>query len=490
MIASTDKPTEEARAAGETASPRKKAVLKQPSGSVAWGPSAGTAVGCWPSHYCPTTTERDGTCEYPYWQMLCWGAPPVYRLMRNHPTIALARSTVVGPVIGSAWDLDWDDDANERAIEWVTNEILPLRRSVMRDAVRTVDYGYQPFAIPWEMKDGMMVPRVRALLPDITTILEDKHGDFAGVRNGSQTFNNLESWVPALDGEAGYKYGRSRYENIRDTGWAGWLDTMVRAKNLESKLSGIIPIVMHPPGGSEDEDGNQVRFRDSAVTALRELYNGVGVALETIPFLPEDIMDEPKLANMPLFKVDFLDAGSVSPAMIGFIAKLEYWDKLLFRGLLRGERTGLEAVSAGSRADSEQHTDTGTADSEEVDAELTSQFQAVVNTALRLNFPGQEGKIRLKAAPLLKRKLQVFRELMSRLVSVPELAVEVARSLDMDAIFAQMSLPQLRKFTVEAAMESMNNDPVNSTKGDPKREQKTREGAEKVADILSALSPQ
>jgi hypothetical protein len=396
---------------------------------------------------------------YPYWQMMLWGHEPVYRLMMAHPTIALARYVVTGPVRASSWDWTGPDGSQKTdpPARWLADNILPLRRKVMRDAIRCIDYGWQPFSVIWTIRDGMYVPDVRPLLPDSTDVLQDEYGRFAGLENHGENeskptkFNDLESWAPTLDAEAGYAYGRSRFENIRTTAWANWLDVAMKAAQLQQKISGIVPIVTHPPNGYEDEDGEFVDFQTAAQTILSELPNGRGVSIEAALDVKQILGDHPEIAGelskLKLFDVQFLDAGSVSPAVQGFISTLEYWDKLLFRGMLRGERSGLEAVAAGSRADSEQHTDTGVADSEAIDADLTEQFdERVVRTALRLNFGEDVARqYHVISTPLLKWKQQVFRNLLERLVSVPSLAIDVAKALDMPAIFAQMSLPTLKE---------------------------------------------
>lgn len=434
-----------------------------------WGFTQPSACGSYRAVDGAATTTQ--ACEFPYWHMLLWGVEPVYRLMRNHPTLALARYIVTGPILASPWDYTWTDglekprntrkmDESDPAVRFLKQEILPLRRKVMRDAIRAVDFGWQPFATPWEIRNGLYVPGVTPLLPDSTTVLLDGT-KFAGLENQGESgdpvkFNNLESWAPSLDGEAGYPYGRSRYENIRDTAWAGWLNTVMRMREVELKLAGIIPIVSHAPNGYIDDDGNAVNYSDEANTVLQELPQGRGIRLEAL-FDPREVMDKApeladKISKLKVIDVDFYDAGSVASSLQGFISTLEYYDKNIFRGMLRGERSGLEAVAAGSRADSEQHSMMGAADSESIDADITESFdEHVVFTTLRLNF-GEETARRLHvvSTPLQEWKKQVFLQVITRLVSIPSLAADFAKALDVDAMLGQMSLPQIREFVVTA----------------------------------------
>jgi hypothetical protein len=247
--------------------------------------------------------------------------------------------------------------------------------------------------------------------------------------------------------------------NLRTKAWAPWLNTVLRMRELESKFRGIIPIVTHAPNGEPDADGNYVSYAEGANTILEELPRGHGVRIESLVD-PRELLDKDAdvvkiVASLKAINVDFLDAGSVTPAVTGFISLLEYWDKQLFRGMLRPERAGLEAVAAGSRADSEQHTETGAADSEAIDADLTASFdEHVVRTALRLNFGEEKARrIHVISTPLLKWKQQVFREMLTRLVSIPDIAVAVANYLDVPAMFSQLSLPTLKKEFGDIVME-------------------------------------
>lgn len=410
--------------------------------------------------YSERSIDSATPCDYPYWHMMLWGTEPVYRLIRSDPTVSLARYIVLGPVVESTWDITWADGFPEShpAIQWTKDVILPMRRCIMREAVRCFDFGYQPFAIRWEIEDGKYVPYPRPLLPESTTILEDERGNFAGVKNQGEgkevTLNNLESWVPSLDGEAGYKYGRSRYENIRTTAWANWLETLVRMNALQNKLSGIIPIVETSPDGYIDDDGNAVNFSTEGNTLLENLQRANGVRIERAMSVSETLKehaDHPhidKLIAAADIGLRFYDAGNVSQALPGFIQKLEYLDKLKFRGVLRPERAGLEAVAAGSRADSEQHTATGAADSESIDADLTESFdKGPYYTALRLNFGEDVAKrLHLVASPLQERKQAIFWKFLDRVMSSdPDVATAVSQIGDVDAILSQVYLPTLKK---------------------------------------------
>ncbi len=449
------------------------------------------------------STETGATLAnigFPYWHMMLWGTESVYRLIASDATVALARSIVLEPVVASTWDMTWSDDLSDThaAIQWTKDVILPMRRAVMQEAIHCFDFGYQPFSVSWEIVDGRYIPMCKPLLPEATTILEDKYGNFAGVKNRGDNgdevkLSNLESWVPSLDGEAGYKYGRSRYENIRTTAWANWLETLVRMNTLQDKLSGIIPIVRHSPDGYTDDNGNVVNYATEANTLLSSITQMQGVRIEGSLAIADILKDHPeiadKLVDLSPIDVDFYDAGNVSQALPGFVQKLEYLDKLKFRGLLRPERSGLEAVSAGSRADSEQHTATGTPDSESIDAKLTASYDAgPYRTAIRLNF-GEDvaRRIRVISGPLQERKQATAWKFLDRAMSSdPDVATAMALTADIDAMLTQTNVPSLKRnfadVLAEVKEEKQKNAAANKPATPPQQQ------AEKVSAIQMALA--
>jgi hypothetical protein len=216
--------------------------------------------------------------------------------------------------------------------------------------------------------------------------------------------------------------------------------------------------VRYSPDGHETDntDGTteRVKYQTEAQTLLSNLTYAAGVSIERALSVTETLAEHgehphiDKLLEASDIDVDFYDAGNVSQAMPGFIQKLEYLDKLKFRGVLRPERSGLEAVAAGSRADSEQHTATGAADSESIDADLTASFdEGPYRTAIRLNF-GEEvaRRIHLVASPLQERKQAIFWKFLDRVMSSdPDVATAMALTGDVDAMLTQSNVPSLKR---------------------------------------------
>lgn len=390
---------------------------------------------------------------YPYWCMPFVGDYWTYRMILDHPTVRLVRALVMQPIAASTWSIESDPGSNEQAHQWCMDNILKYRREIVGHALRMLDFGNYPFSIVWLMEAGKyIIDNFKAMLPDLTIQLQDQHGNFAGIVNQDVEFNELESIVFRHDAEPGNPYGRPRLENLRTTAWPMWLNTAMKSEDLATTLSGIIPIVTVPGGGYYDESGQPVYYVDEGAAIVDNLPQGNGVVIQSAAFSIEDLRNTPELAGTKLIDVDFYDAGNYSAALEGFINRMEYADKLIFRGYYRSERTGTEATQAGSRADSAEHGKVGVLDDESIDDDIAH----VVNTGplyngLTLNFGREEAwKHRIKTPPLGDRKREVFEDLVASMMKNDVIAVELVKILDVDRILRDVDVPAMGKLTAEA----------------------------------------
>jgi hypothetical protein len=208
--------------------------------------------------FAPGISETAGLLGgvWPGWSSLLCGTYGTYRAMARHPTIAKSTSDALSPVLGSAWMVDADEDAPQAAKDWVTDNIVRHWQRVIAHAARSVILGNSPFEVVWASEGGNFVIRdFVPLLPDATSVMRDDggRGPFAGIQNGQAKLARAECLYvlnrsDAISDEPGDDYGRSRYENFRDTAWTGWLDTARKLAELEDRVSGVIPIIIVPTG--------------------------------------------------------------------------------------------------------------------------------------------------------------------------------------------------------------------------------------------------
>jgi hypothetical protein len=365
------------------------------------------------------------------------GSYPNYRLMRKNPIIALAESIVLGPLDGGAWMYKKrDESAPDAWVKMVEDNFERLRPDVVAECSEGVPLGCQPFEIVWKFREGMYaIDYLKGLDQEYTSIVVDKSGRLAGITQGGiDTALDLnKSFVYTHLLRRGKYHGEPRLENVRDTAWASWMHTMGEMRKLRTKLAGIIPIGYVPPGGPDPANPSDT-YMLRMQSLLPMLAKGMGVVFEHLGFSIDDVAARPELLKESLTKIDFYDAGNVAAAQGGMIEDLTHSEMLLFAGMLRSARTGLESQH-GSRADATQHTDTGIADSERIDREIARQLSAgPVNALLTLNF-GEKARdaVYITPVPLIDRKREVLQALVEQIIALPGIGEEVLNKvIDVD----------------------------------------------------------
>lgn len=371
------------------------------------------------------------------------GTYATYRVMRGHPTIALARAMLFASILAGQAGVEADKDAPAAWSDLITDEILPLRAKYLSDSCFSIDYGNQPFEIIWGLKNGYLVPvRFKPLLPDLTQAILDKGGTQIGIHNTNVDLYRFKYLMVTNDAEADNPYGRSRLENIRKD-WARSELLDDEAMRAAKKIAGVLAIIRHPPGGYRDVNGKLISYQANAAIALRALTTGMGITLETIGFDTADLRNNPDLAKLSMTDVDFYDAGSIAASLTGFTDRQQYYDGRMFRGMLKPERSGLEA-KGGTKADAEAHGDVGMVDNEQVNMHLHDALnKGPVDDTLELNFgPKARGKVRIKPSPLRDINAAGDNLILQGIQKYPALFEMFLSQVDVDAIATRRNIPK------------------------------------------------
>jgi len=385
------------------------------------------------------------------------GTYETYRRISGHPTIALARSIVLSPVYRNDWAWTLRPDAPREWLDFARQVIAPLRHQLMRDGLRALDYGWAGGEIVWEERDGRMcIARVKPLLPDITTILTDDNGNFAGLENrgaGSEPVTLLadqgKTFLYTYDGEADDLYGRSRHENIRHQAWGPSLQVAERLGQYLRKVAGLVIQLHYPEGTSRDAAGAERSNDFLAQQILDAVSQGRSVRLPNLFASvsadgsdPRSLETAAALAGKSQWVLSAFEAGASDHAK-GLLDTLAYLDKLMFRGWLRPERVGLEAEH-GSRADATVHTDTGLLDSELIDLDFAAAVNTqLVNPLLVANFgPAARDAVAIDPNPLADDAAVTNRAIIQSLLANQKLGKKVAKRIDIDALLADLAVPQ------------------------------------------------
>ncbi|HUU96335.1 MAG TPA: hypothetical protein VM487_11390 [Phycisphaerae bacterium] len=343
-----------------------------------------------------------------------------YRKMRAHPTIALARAIAQAPnmTAGYAVQLDEDDDAIHDAVETMLDALWPF---LIHNAMFALDYGWQPFEKVWAVDGPLLtITKLKPLLPDMTEIIVDEHGAFAGLKQRNVVLPPENSLVLTYDQEAGNLYGRSRHENVRGV----WDDEQKLAKKQDkynTKVSGVIPIIEYPEGSSRDRNGAEQDNYKLAERVLASLGSGNGVAMPNTlaRYAVELARNGVALDSVKAWHLDFLEAKGSHAG--GFIDQRRYHDSLLFRGWLIPERVATEG-QMGTKAEASAHADIAL-----VIADMF--FEAIIRHAnwylvdpfVAYNFGAAKvGTVRLESVGLDRAQRAFYRSLLEKVLSNPQ----------------------------------------------------------------------
>lgn len=434
---------------------------------------------------------------WPGWNSLLWGTYGTYRTMMRHATIAYVVQQVAASLLGSDWDVDADDDAPLEAKDWITDNIIKRRPTIISHALRAVFLRNAPFEVVPSADGQWNIQAFVPLLQDITFVMREDNGrgPFAGLQNGQAKLTPAECLYilndsDILGAEPGDDYGRSRLENIRDTAWKGWLDTARRLAELEDRASGVLPIIVVPAGFLRDENGNPVispitgkaiTFAEAANNLLPALCHprSQGIVLETPALGEVDAASDPKQALKQLSTtVDSIDMKDKAASQAAMHAKLAYWDDMMGRGLYRGERT-LFATKGASRADSEQHTQNAEPDDEAIDNMIARQINSqTITTYLTIKFgPDIMKKVRgIKPKPLIDKERGAANALINTMFTNTNLGPILLPILDVEKTFntGRVAIVKGAQAIIAKALDDQNKakaaaqqNQVNAMNGDP-----------------------
>ena len=376
-----------------------------------------------------------------------FGTYAAYRLLRKDPTISLGRGLLVSGVKAGSWSVESDEDTNPAIIDFVKT-LLPLREDIIQRAVGygRVDFGWEGFEKIFVVKDGRLTLRLKPLLHDMTTILIDNHGNFAGYRQRN-SLTAIPIDVPveyclhiAFEVEGANHYGVPLLENVRAT-QQSWLDCDAGAKRYDKKMAGSHWVIHYPPGVTlvGDETVQNADIANQLLTAL-ESSGLVSLPTTTAEVIQE--LNDKNVGKLYSWDVQLITADGNGQSAFG--DRLKYLDGLKIRGLILPERSMLEG-KFGTKADAGEHIGLAITGMQEIDKAITRQVnRQVVDQLIALNFGSEVvGSVRLVASPLVDTQIAFLRDLYLKILTAVD-----ANSIDLVALKEQLSIP-IRETVVE-----------------------------------------
>lgn len=365
-----------------------------------------------------------------------------YRRIRKHPTVALARAMSIAPLVAAEWSVEETADAPREAKEFIETELLSAREDLIRKiAENGCDFGWSPFEKVFQLRDGFVsLRKLKPLLHDLTTILVDKDGNFQGFRqpggSGAIEVPLDYSFNVPFRVEGTNWYGEPLLENVREP-YSRWQACDKGAERYDRKLAGSNWVVYYPPG-STPVDGGEVDNAEIAAAVLLNLESSGSVSVPAM--VKQHVESMNAAAENGGWKIDVL--GDTIAKQYSFVARAEYLDKLLVRGLLTPERSLLEA-SEGTRADAGEHAEGAITLRETEHRYITRHVNwYVVDQLLALNFGDQyRGSVYFRAEPISDGNRSFLREVYRALLTNPASFAEIASRLNFDGLTDALGLP-------------------------------------------------
>lgn len=396
-------------------------------------------------------------CGFPGYGSLYYGSYATYRFMLDHPKIRHVRHQVMAPILSNVWAWEARKGTPEPWVEFAKNYFPPLRLAAYTEGLRALDYGHYKFEQVWAVEEGRyVVTKLKPLAVDTTSIYVDTTGEFAGLGWGGSSDKVLDrrkSFLYTYDGEAGELYGRSRLENIRTTAWRDWLDCATQIMWLAYKICGKLAIITTPSGMYKGANGELKSWRDAAAAVGKALASPQSSGAVWFPTaaLPDNASKENlDLLKIALVNIDVKDFGNHAPALEGLLARMRYDEEGMSAGYLRSPRTNMESEH-GSRADSEQHTDTETIDCELLDLWFAEAFRTqVIDNVMTLNFGNKaKGAIRCVPAKLRDSNKEADYLIINGIMADPEIRPQYLEQIDQTAIAKRRGYPIEKDGTID-----------------------------------------
>ena len=378
------------------------------------------------------------------------GTYDVYRRMRSNPTVALVRAAGMAPVKAAAWSVEAKDEAPDGAVEFIQQVVVQrLRPTILKDGLRSLDYGWQPFEKVWDLDtDGRLtIRRLKPLLPDDTKILHaEDTGAFLGVRHSGQDLAPNKCWCVTYDGEGDDRYGRSRMENVREWAWHPWIDSAKKLAQYMTKGAGVIPVIRCPTGLAEDESGAEQSTFDMAMQALTNLSAAKGIIAPWVfPGWAHDMLArgiDP--SQLVAWQFEFLEAKAGHGDE--FLSAMKYHDGNIASGWLTPPRMTQQGTG-GTLADATAHGELGVQIAQETSEDLVRAVnQDVVDDLLRLNWGERAvGTVYVTPAPLVDADRTFLRDVMRQILTNPANIDLALTWSDMDAALDQINWPKAQE---------------------------------------------
>ena len=391
--------------------------------------------------------------------------PPTYatyRQMTKHPTIAIGRALSSVPVLSADWTVESDDDVSDEWVQLVQDQVLNKRHQFLEHAVYgRVDYGFAPFEKVWGVQDGFIIlEKIKPLSQELTELLTwETTGALCGLKQsipraaGVVALDLDSAMVLSFNVRGTNWYGEALLENDREA-WNCWMEANEGAKRYDQKVAGGHVIVKFPQGSS-DYSGQEQDNQDIAASILNALQSAGSVCVPTNK-------QENGMGQMEdQWDIQFDDSGSGMQPQ--FRDRLEYFDKLIARGLLLPERA-LQEGSHGTLAEADSHGEVALAICELAGQSIIrGTNEQLVDPLLTLNFGmTAKGRVRIISSPLANKQRAFLEQVYTAYLGNPSGFLTESDQIDMDSLKDLLGVPKSQEIAEAGTAVASDIDPNDS----------------------------
>lgn len=381
-------------------------------------------------------------------------APPLSPMllwqMRSYEVIRLAWAITVRPILASPRTIEiwpkWKDDAKTKEIaEAATQWVLPAVEAGMEPGFECLQLGWWIQEIVWDRSEGVTYPSLlRTILPWEAQIYRDDYRQFSGFQIGTEFRDARYALLTVHNAHIDPIFGEARNNWCRQSWWRA-VQSEENADKTERKAAGKQMLIQSPQGWQPVGPNGQPIPKGAYQQILANAaVTNDAISVDSMYFSQDSIEKDPKLAEVPVVKIDQLDWGDIAPAIAAHCQRMDGLNNKIMMAWMRPTREAMEGQN-GTKAEAGTHGQIGVTDSEQVAATQLKQMDAqLLNRFIATNYgPEYVGRLYAKQQPLSDPQQQFLQDIYKAIVSNKTPDPTMMAQIDPRALADRVEIPIL-----------------------------------------------